>query len=153
LLSTINPSVVEARGMVDPISISSGIAGLLSLAITVAEKSYQYASTVRNASASIASYLRELSALKNVLFKLNELTEARDAVTRLAGTGASMLPAMNINGCQHELEMILRKLQKRAEGSALGTLTWPFMENDIKKHISMLQRYNNLFHMALSADA
>jgi hypothetical protein len=49
----------------DPISISSGIAGLLSLAITVAEKSYQYyASAVRSASASIASYLQELSALK-----------------------------------------------------------------------------------------
>ena len=139
--------------MAELLSISSSIAGLLSLAISVSEKSYQYASTVRSASATIASYLRELSTLKTILFKLNELIKAPDATARLAKANTSLLSAMNINECQKELEMILGKLQKRSEGSVLSALAWPFMEHDIKKHISMLQRYNRLFHMALSADA
>jgi Fungal N-terminal domain of STAND proteins len=139
--------------MAEPISISSGIAGLLTLAITVADKSYQYASDVRGASATVASYLQELSAMKAILFKLNELTETHAATARLAKASTSLLSAMNINECQKELEMILGKLRKHSEGSALSALAWPFVERDIKKHVGMLQRYNHLFQMALSADA
>lgn len=141
--------------MAEPISISSGIAGLLSLAITVAEKSYQYASSVRSASGTITSYLRELSMLKSILFKLSELTETGDAATRLTGvnTSTGILSAMNISACQRDLASLLAKLQRRSEDSALSALAWPFVEHDIKKHIDMLQRYNRLFHLALSADA
>ena len=139
--------------MADPLSISSGVAGLLALVISVAQTSYQYAASVKDASKSIKAYLRELLALQTVLYKLNELLLEAVSSGVFAGSQSPLLSILDIEECQDDLEYISKKLQKRSKPRMASALTWPFVEKDTEKYVDMLHRHQKTFHVALSADA
>ena len=139
--------------MADPLSITSGIAGLLTLTISLADVSYQYVSSVQDASKSIKAYLRELSALKAVLFKLNELLLESIHSGVFTASQSSLLTMISIDECRKDLHQITNKLETRSKQTVLNTLTWPFAEKDTEKHVKAIRRHHDLFHMALSADA
>src|SRR6187402_1502943 len=97
--------------MADPLSISASVAGLLSLVIQVADGTYQYVSSARGASSAISSLLRELQALKTVLFKLDEMTHANNPGDEPGG--ASLVSLFDIEACRVDLEKIHVKLKSR----------------------------------------
>jgi len=142
--------------MADPLSVGTGVAGLLSLTLAVAKTSYQYVSSFKGASAAVSSYLRELSALKIVLLKLDELLDHLGS-TDVHSVQKHSILAMDIEGCRRELEELHRKLQKRSAGGTIATnfnrLTWPFAESETQRLVEVLHRYQSIFHMAISTDA
>jgi hypothetical protein len=142
--------------MAEAIGIASGVAGLLSLTITVIDVSHRYVSSVLGASKMVASYMRELIALKTLLFKLDELTHSLES-TNISGTPSpSFLASVDLDGCRIELENILQRLQKRSIASrtnvGFNKLSWPFVEQDTCRIVETLHRYRSIFHTALSAD-
>lgn len=62
--------------MADPFSIVSGVAGLLSLAMEITKLSYGFISDIRSAHATQKRYLREVSALTDVLLRSEEAAQA-----------------------------------------------------------------------------
>ena len=83
--------------MANPLSISTSVAGLLSLVIQVADGTYQYVSGARSASSTISSLLRELRALKTVLVRLDDLTHS--SYTE-AGGDVSIISQRDIEVCR-----------------------------------------------------
>ena len=53
--------------MVDPFSLTAGVAGLISLSLEVARVAHQYVHGVRNSSKHIEDFLQALAALTDVL--------------------------------------------------------------------------------------
>jgi hypothetical protein len=137
--------------MAEALGVASGVAGLLSLTITVVDASYRYVSNVRNASKAVQAYFRELSTLKKVLVQLDEVVHNPE-ITDLLSARRSFLSTDGIDDCKSELERLHQKLKKRKADNAFNRLTWPFAEEDTRKIVEVLHRYQNIFHMALSTD-
>lgn len=137
--------------MTEPLGIASGVAGLLSLAITVVDTSYRYVSNVRNASRAVQSYFRELSALKKVLIRVDEVVHNLD-ITDLLSTNQSLLYEGCLDECKVELESLHQRLKKRKADNAFNRLSWPFAEAETQRLVETLHRYQSVFHTALSAD-
>lgn len=71
--------------MAEIIGVASGIAGLLSLVVTVFDISYRYISDARSSAKCVKEYLKELTIFKNLLIKLDELTHNQENLDSLAG--------------------------------------------------------------------
>jgi hypothetical protein len=136
--------------MADPLSISASVAGLLSLVITVADTTYQYVSTARNAPSAIAAMFAELQALKGVLIKLDDMTHKSDRQS------VNSFPLVDMERCQGDLQKIQQKLKKRlGSGGSMNPvqrLMWPFLEDNTTQMVKQLHRYVEIFHVTLSAD-
>jgi hypothetical protein len=92
----------------DPLSIISGVAGLASLAIQLAQITSAYVSSVRGASKSISDLHQELLALRSVLIQLKSFLESQPHVGPFKQTSA----LIETNGfCQAKLEALLAKLE------------------------------------------
>jgi hypothetical protein len=104
----------------------------------------------------VTAYLQELSALKAVLFRLEEISRNDELLSSLAASRSPLLLDMDIKGCELEVKAIHDKLVKRLSGKklsrTLSKLTWPFAEQDTRRFIETFQRYRSIFHTALSCD-
>lgn len=142
--------------MTDPLSISAGVAGLLSLVIQVADGTYQYASSARNAQTAIAALLRELQALKTVLVKLDDLTHNSHSYQAAPNRAATIVSLLDIESCTSEIEKIQRKLGSRLDVrgrmKVVQHLIWPFLEDKTMQMVKTLHQYVDIFHLALSID-
>lgn len=132
--------------------VASGIAGLIGLAITITQISHRYFASVSRKSSAIQSFFRELASLKLVLERLKDISQNPEF-----GRHASCLrSAIGINECHDELDTLRQKLQKRTRDNALSgalhRLIWPFEEHETQRIVTTLQRYQNTFVAALSAD-
>jgi hypothetical protein len=136
--------------MADPLSISASVAGLLSLVITVADTTYQYVSTARNAPSAIAAMFAELQALEGVLIKLDDMTHKSDSQS------FNSFPLVDMDRCQGDLQKIQQKLKKRlgsgGSKNPVQRLMWPFLEDNTAQMVKQLHRYVEIFHVTLSAD-
>jgi VCBS repeat-containing protein len=142
--------------MSDPLSVSASVAGLLSLVIQVADGTYQYASSARNATSAVAALLRELQALKTVLVKLDDLTHNSLSLQAVPKRNATVVSLLDIKGCTAEIEKIQQKLGSRlnvrGKMKVVQHLIWPFLENKTLQMVQTLHSYVDIFHLALSMD-
>ena len=144
--------------MSDPLSVSSGVASLLSLVITVVDTTYQYISSVRKAPAVVNSFFAELKQLQTVLMKFYDLTHDTDQslLDNPTKKESFILCAMNMDACRADLEAVQRKFNKLTTGhgasKVLNRLIWPFIEDETLQLVEKLHRYGSVFHMALAAD-
>jgi hypothetical protein len=131
--------------MADPLSISASVAGLLSLVIQVADGTYQYVSSARNAPLTISSLLRELQALKTILVKLDDLTHS--SYTEASGD-APIISPLDIEVCREDLQEMYRKLNNKLDGEgstkALHRFVWPFLEDKTLQMVAASQICQNL---------
>jgi hypothetical protein len=134
----------------------SGIAGLLSLTISVYQISAKYVSSVRNSSNSIRSLLRELRALKKVLIQIDTATSSLDHNEIFQNIPASLLSLEGSAECREALEELSRSLNARISGSSpmkkLRNLAWPFAEDKTRQSIEVLHRYRCILETALTHD-
>jgi len=142
--------------MAEAIGIASGIAGLLSLTITVINVSYQYVSNARGASKSISAYLQELASLKTLLVKLDEIAHSLDTLEIFRELSPVLLSITSIGQCQIVLDQLHSKLQKQSTGnlllSRLNQLSWPFAEGETRRLIETIHRHRSTFETILSAN-
>jgi hypothetical protein len=139
--------------MAEAVALASGIAGLLSLAIEITKISHRYVSSFKGASKAVQSYFRELSALQGSLVQLQRIAEDPENEEQ---TGF-LRSTVGVDECHKELDRIRQKLQKRTSDrafpSTLNRLTWPFVEDETRRLVKTLHRYQALFSSALSADS
>lgn len=79
--------------MSDPLSVSASIAGLVGLAITLSQVSYQYVASAKGASAAWPPYMQELSALTSVLIRLQDVRDTHERDLVLLGAAATAAAA------------------------------------------------------------
>ena len=91
----------------DPLSIASGVAGLVTLADVVISRTYNTIIACKHASEDSRKLLREVQALAGILQSLSSLE-------RKLGAAAlqSHIPAAQILSCQQTLQNIRDKLKK-----------------------------------------
>lgn len=142
--------------MAEAIGVASGIAGLLSLTITIISISYQYVSNAHSASKSISAYLQELASLKTLLIKLDEMAHSLDTMETFKERSPALLSMTSIGQCQMVLDQLHSTLRKQSTGnlllSRLNRLTWPFAEVETRRLIETIHRHRSTFETILSAN-
>jgi hypothetical protein len=132
--------------MAEVVGLAASIASLLQIAAQITHLSYAYLSDVKNAPKTQKRYLQEVSALVDVLFRVEQaVTEAES--TGLVPSRPPSLPDAVLLDCQTQLSALRLDLEKRVR-----RLLWPFQEKELKKHIESLSRFRSTFADFLSAN-
>lgn len=142
--------------MADPLSISSGVAGLVSLADIVLRRTYNYARLAYNAPKDITALSIELASLHGVL------DGVRAVASQLEGQEFDLTWRLHqIYSCHKTLEDIRLTLEKHDTSSvelgsiksAIRRLKWPFTASQTKDLISQVERHKTTMGLALGADS
>ena len=142
----------------DPLSISSGITGLLSLAVSIAQASFEYVSCVKNALTTIKGLIREVTCLEEVLKSIrNELLLEPEIVGLRAQRMEDRWSVRDalLQECERDLHALLRKLEDKVQAKKMKLLDraiWYFSEDELKDQIGMLCRYRDQFTALTSQD-
>jgi hypothetical protein len=127
--------------MAEAIGLASAIAGLLTLIGQVTKLSYTFLSDIRSASKSQKLYLQEVSALTEVLLRIEQSLEVQEL-----GVVRPSISTKALQDCQELLGSLKTSLEKVTESSSRieklkSSVKWPFDENEVKKLVGMLHRY------------
>ena len=137
--------------MVDPFSLATGIAGLISLSLEVTKFAHQYIHGVRNSSKHIEDFLQELAALTDVLRQLEAFLKEDEAGERSFDQTSVLVKTYE--ACRSNLEKTRSTLQRRInEHKLLKALTWPFVGKEHQQVISAILRWIHTFQFALTID-
>ncbi|KAK8112255.1 uncharacterized protein PG998_008712 [Apiospora kogelbergensis] len=134
--------------MADPLSIASGIAGLVTLADIVFDRLMKYAKSVKNAEKEIRRLANEVIQLDGTLTSLSKLADALQN-----GTFDGRFRIHHIQACNDTLQEILAALNKYDSSIALRNAMWPFTTRRIEEFIKDLSRHKDTITFALSADS
>ena len=140
--------------MSDPLSVISGIAGLVTAVELVASRTRKYVTAVKNVNKDIKTLSQELIALYGVLNSLSLIvhqfeSEGSESAARLH----------HIYSCQTTLETIRNKLNKADPNIVENRLhigkrklQWPFSKEETKNMLLEVERHKTTLSLALSAD-
>jgi hypothetical protein len=139
----------------DPLSIASGVAGLITLAEVVISRTYNTIIKCKNASEDSCRLLREVQSLLGILQSVSTLE-------RKLGSSAiqSQIPGQSVAACQKTLQTIRDKLEKsdpRGDGvtileRAKRTLKWPISSSHTDKVLADMERHKSTFNLAMTVD-
>ena len=119
----------------DPFTISTGVAGLISLISEVSKTSLKFVASAKSANKHVGSCLKALNSLQGVLLELHEIES----------------PDHPVSECEEELVNIKVKLEHQLTRSKLAMrLTWPFKEEETKDIIRRLQAFRDDFQALIS---
>lgn len=143
--------------MAEALGIASGVAGLVSLTITVYGITYEYVSAVRGASSVVLRFLQEVQYMRTVLEKIEQMTKGLDD-REVFGDGGSCLFSIQETDKYFELLESLRLDLEARRGDhsfrrKIKTLTWPFSEKKTMGHLESLHRYLEIYKTALALDS
>lgn len=135
--------------MTDPVSLVTGIAGLLSLAGEVISKCYRYGCAVSGAPDEAKRLVTELTGLSGILVGVQVLVKN------------SALPEYqletSLKNCLYVLQTLSSKLQKYSPESGTSTgkrtisrLLWPLRRSDTEELITAVERHKNTLSLSLS---
>ena len=156
----------------DPLTLATGLAGLLSLAIELTKICHGYLLSAREARKSVRGFILELISLKKVLLDLQDkvimepdIAEAFDGrcssiIENLQSrsTTASKQPAALslMDLCKTELDTLLKRLMKKSSGSrfrsTFNQLLWPLGEKAMQEAIDSVHRCTRIFETSISID-
>ena len=143
--------------MADPLSVASGIGGLVTLTDLVFSRIFKYVQAVKGASKEIAALSSEVGALYGVLSSLQLVAQQLDPRIMSATT----LRTHHINSCMQTLEK-MRKILDKDSTSSLQTQTfesvkrklhWPFSSSEVKNLLAECERHKATLGLALKADS
>ena len=141
--------------MADPLSIASGVAGLITLADVVIERTYKTILTCKNAGKDAQRLLREVQSLLGILKSLHtlELQVNNNTVFR------TRIPPDQLHHCQTMLEKLRDKLQCGNTNTAASkmekawrTLMWPLTSSETDTILAQIERYKSTFDLTVSMD-
>lgn len=153
----------------DPLSIASGVAGLVGLAIQVAPALREYFSDVKQAKQDVERYTNEVYALVEVCQRLQKfisddtsplssLASANGEEKREKGRGNGNGPnfettesvlVRTVTACDDCLRELMRMMNVHGWGKRLK---WPVYKKQVEKIISRLSRYTQLFQFSLTVE-
>ncbi|ETN44710.1 uncharacterized protein HMPREF1541_10380 [Cyphellophora europaea CBS 101466] len=136
------------------LAVSSGIAGLLSLAIDVGELSSRYINSAKHARTDGRMYLAELQDLDIIFHQLEQHINTWPSISGNPPVEFTAFKKLGFQDCSTRLAGIKKSLEPFQGRSSLGRrLAWPFKEPDTRKVIEDLQRYRGMLNDALSREA
>ena len=137
----------------DPLSITSGIVGLVSLADIVVRRLITYVCEVKDAEADIAALLAETSNILGVLRTLDLL------IKHYSDQNVPCLQTHCISACHSTLDrlrLFLKEADPSTERGSLNVLKrklrWPMSKPSTDGFIQELERHKLTLNLALSAD-
>jgi hypothetical protein len=134
--------------MMDPLSITSGIAAILHIASTVV----QYLIDTQT-SEDRRKLFDEIGSLSGLLFVLKELAER----AKCADPWLTCINDLNVrNGPLEQVKRALKCLEKKLQPGSLKSvgnrLAWPFQKKEIDDLLQIIERNKALFVLALQND-
>ncbi|KAL4971954.1 ankyrin repeat-containing domain protein [Aspergillus desertorum] len=131
--------------MAEALSLAVNIAAVVQVAVEIAQLSYKYARDVKNAPRTQKEYLQEVSALMEVLFRVEQAVQDAET-TGILPDRPSSLSADTVMDCYKALSGLYFDLQKRR-----SRFLQPLHEREWRAHIDMLTKYRSLFVDFLSS--
>jgi hypothetical protein len=139
----------------DPLSIASGVAGLITLANVVISRTYNTIIKCKNASKDSRRLLMEVQALLGILQSVSTL-EGKLGASAIQ----SKIPGRDVVACQLTLQTIRDKLEKadpREAGVTIWqkagrTFKWPFSSSQTDEILLAMDRHKSTFNLAMSVD-
>jgi Fungal N-terminal domain of STAND proteins len=140
--------------MIDPFTLGTSIVGIVSLAIQVAQVTTTYVSDVQSAQTEINSLALQLSALSDVLQKLQELLRSGsiDGTFFQPGSGLCLV----LQSCQKQLESLYKKLDRKNDkgrtkvSASIQRLKWPLEKKESVEATRRLYEWSQTFHFCLT---
>lgn len=140
-------------GAMDPVSLSSGIAGLLTLAIQVSSVIADFAIAVKEGPKDIQELHQELLLLGEVLSQLQDFLRSEKVKGRSFDSNSVMQSA--ISSCKARIERIGNKLRPSAGGKMsrlIDRLKWPFESKEVAEMVTNLRSYTQAFQFSLTIE-
>lgn len=142
--------------MADPLSISAGIAGLVTLADSIFRGAYNYAKTAKGAKKEVSELADEAQNLAGVLHRLSLLASALEI-----DASESTLRLHHIISCRQLLLRVERAIAKakpdldssKKRQVLARSLKWPFSVDETKEHLIQISRCKETLSLALGADS
>jgi hypothetical protein len=131
--------------MAEVVGLVSSIVALIELSAKIAGLSYSYARQVKNAPKTQKQYLQQVSALIEVLHRVEQAVAVSES-TGLLPTRPPSLDEDALIGCHKELSQLYIELERRK-----SKFLRPFQDRELKPHIDMLQKFQALFTDYLSS--
>lgn len=158
--------------MMDPVTLATGLAGLLTLTIELTSICHGYVLGARKAPKSVQGFILELISLKKVLSDLQDKVVLEPAIAEAfdgrcssikenpqsqSTIASGQVAAVNlIDQCKVELDTLLNTLIPNSSSSRaraiINQLIWPLREKTMQKAVDALHRYRNIFNMSISID-
>jgi hypothetical protein len=138
--------------MADPISISSGIAGLISLAGLVLGQCYRYGCAVADAPNEARRLAAELTTLSGVLVGIQGLSSSADG--QLAEFDLSSILQACGQELQHissHLEAVTAKDNHTSLRRTFNRLTWPLRRSETLELVATVERQKSTLSLAIGA--
>ncbi|CAM1508031.1 Fc.00g048790.m01.CDS01 [Cosmosporella sp. VM-42] len=130
--------------MAEVIGIASGVAGLVTFAAQITKLSYNLISDLKEASQTQRLYLQEVSGLTDVLFRADSALANAEALG-LPGLRPTSLSESLITDCSDQLSRIRDDL-----AAGIKRAKWLFQEKELRKRITSLHSFHNIFFDYLS---
>ena len=142
--------------MADPLSIASGVAGLVSLTIQATQLACKYVAEVSEAGEIALQCLRSLSLLRDVLARISE-TEQSEAVTSIVTRKSDLISPDELEKCTQNVERVRQRLQALfyddGKVKRRKALTWPFQSAESAKLIKQLHDFRDNLTSVTAADS
>ena len=141
--------------MATGLDVATGIAGLITLADVVIDRTWRTIKACKNAGQKRQALLREAQSLHGVLSGLQKL-----AGQVSQGSLATHVPTVEIYSCQQLLTRLRDKLLKadpNEDGISTGkkwlrTLKWPITNDETQSILKELDRFKSTFDLTVSLD-
>jgi len=134
----------------DPFSIATRLAGLISLTSDFAWILTDYTGGVKSATKDARSVLTEVTALSHVLQQLIEFLQKDDTNSKCRFRATSALCSV-IAICKNHIETLYRKVkfQGKPEKDLLSRLKLPFEKQECQEIVEVLHRCSQTFTFSL----
>lgn len=143
--------------MAEPLSIASGIAGLITLSAAVLTAGYNYVNSVSSAPADFKSLIRETASLNGLLSKFVSYSPSDQKVQQIAFTPFLLQDLLQ------DFEEILCNIQSLIRDcglvggsrrkNAINALLWPLKQKEIVKNRERLDRLCARLNTAISIES
>ena len=139
--------------MIDPFTLITGIAGLISLTIEVTKIATEFAGSVKGAAGHVHDLSSELVALNHVLQQFHTFLKTEDSLGLFAETCALICTEQY---CTAKVKQLFEKLRHLTVGGklrrSLRALEWPYKKSESVDIILSLHRCAQTFQLALTVD-
>ncbi|KAK8126891.1 uncharacterized protein PG998_002650 [Apiospora kogelbergensis] len=144
--------------MADPLSIASGVAGLVSLTVQATQLTCKYVAEVSHAGEVVLQCLRSLSLLRDVLARIEESSADGELASILMRKSRWVpIPYEDVKRCEQSIEKVRGRLaalfHEDGKIKKRHALTWPFKNTESTDLIKQLQEFRDMFAAVAVADS
>ena len=137
----------------DPFTLATGIAGILSLTLEVTKIVADYTKSVKAAADESHALAVELSGLTSVLESLKKFLASDGARFDFQNTSVLYSTTSTCHGKLISIRSTLKKFMERSEGMMwYRRIAWPIKRDEHKETVATLHQCMGIFQFSLSVD-